>query len=172
MSNIFDICKVCFTFGKSNFTNMKTRFLFPYKWRPIGYILLIVSIGILAYNYFTIGSLSSSTALGNLNPIPLSVWLETIKNDLTYIALILGLLVVGFSKEQIEDEQISQLRLDSLQWAVYVNYIIFILCIIFIYGMDFLGIVLYNTITPLVFFVIRFRWKIYSLNRLLKFGQI
>ena len=81
------------------------------------------------------------------------------------LILILGLLLVAFSKEKVEDEQIAQLRLQSLQWAIYLNYLVFVLCVLFIYGTNFLAVILYNTITPLLIFIIRFRWKLYQLNR-------
>ena len=45
--------------------------------------------------------------------------------------MLVGLIIVAFSKEKIEDEQISQLRLDSLQWAVYLNYIILVISLSF-----------------------------------------
>ncbi len=147
---------------------MKARFLFPHKLRPVGYGLLVLALIIMGLNLYTDGGLFNSTSLNNLNPIPLSVWIEIIKNDFTYVAIIVGLVIIGFSKEPVEDEQIVQLRLESLQWAIYINYAIFILCVLFVYGMNFLSVIIYNTITPLIIFIISFRWKIYSINRDLK----
>lgn len=147
---------------------MKTRFLFPHKFRLIGMILLaIIAIACGMHRYQT-GGIFDSTDLSNLNPIPHDVWLQIIYNDVLQVGIILGLLFVGFSKEKVEDEQLAQLRLDSLQWAVYVNYAVFMLCIIFFYSWTFLSVIIFNVITPLVFFIIRFRWKIYSLNHSLK----
>lgn len=77
-----------------------------------------------------------------------------------------GLFIAAFSKEKIEDEQISLLRLDSLQWAVYVNYLFLIISLIF--TTDTRHILFLNLLVPLVFFIVRFRWKIYQNNRLLK----
>jgi len=94
--------------------------------------------------------------------------MQVIFDDFEYLTVIIGLLLIGFSKEKLEDEQIAQLRLDSLQWAIYVNYGIFIICIIFINGGAFLSVVAYSIVTPIIFFIIRFRWKIYQLNRALK----
>jgi hypothetical protein len=89
-------------------------------------------------------------------------------DDVVYLSLVAGLLLAAFSKEKIEDEQIAQLRSDSLQWAIYVNYGIFIVCTIFINGTDYLSVIMYNVLSPLLFFMIRFRWKMYLLNRSLK----
>jgi hypothetical protein len=146
---------------------MKSSFLFPNRTRIIGYILIIISCIIITFNYYTLGAIMNSTDLSNLDPIPTSIWIEIVKNDITYITMIAGLIIVGFSKEQIEDEQIAQLRLDSLQWAFYINYTIIILAVIFTFGSFFLAIVLYNILTLIICFIIRFRWKIYQQNRLL-----
>jgi hypothetical protein len=147
---------------------MRTRFLFPHKFRLIGIVLLVVIGIICGVHQYQTGGLFSSTYLGNLNPIPHDVWMQMIHNDILQVGIILGLLFIGFSKEKIEDEQLSQLRLDSLQWAIYVNYGLFILCIVFLYDWNFLSVLILNIITPLLFFIIRFRLKIYLINRDLK----
>jgi hypothetical protein len=56
--------------------------------------------------------------------------------------------------------------LDSLQWAVSANYSILFYCFFFVSGVSVLWIVMLNLLTPIVFFIIRFRWKIWQLNRL------
>ncbi|GAA4100188.1 hypothetical protein GCM10022392_25830 [Mucilaginibacter panaciglaebae] len=118
------------------------------------------------------GGLFESTYLGNLEPIPHNVWLQVIYNDVLQVGIILSFLFIGFSKERIEDEQLAQLRLDSLQWSVYVNYALLILCIVFFYNWTFLSVMMFNVITPLIFFIVRFRWKIYSLNRSINTGAL
>ena len=91
---------------------------------------------------------------------------------LFYIAstllVLTGLFLIAFSKEKIEDEQIAQLRLQSLQWAVYLNYFILIMSLFLTNGIDFIDILRLNLWIPLVFFIIRFKWKLYQLTRLLK----
>ena len=147
---------------------MKTRFLFPHSYRMYGWLMLVpfLALGIaflylnfefdfldvnLPYNDF----FNEKTLTGNLT------------DEIAAIGLILSLLFIGFSKERIEDELISQLRLDSLQWSVYVNYLVLALAIVFIHGMAFLDAMVYNMFTLLVFFIIRFRWAIYQESRLL-----
>jgi len=93
---------------------------------------------------------------------------EHILLAIAFILVISGLLFIAFSKEKIEDEQISQLRLDSLQWAVYFNYLLIIISVAFLSNIDFIKVVMINIWTPLVFFIIRFKWVIYRLNRSLK----
>jgi len=50
----------------------------------------------------------------------------------TTLLMTLGLFFVAFARERIEDEQIWQIRLDSLRWAIYINYLILILSLVFI----------------------------------------
>jgi hypothetical protein len=81
----------------------------------------------------------------------------------TALLMALGLFLVAFAKEKIEDEQIWQIRLDSLRWAIYVNYIILITSLVFIN--DTGHILDLNLWVPLIFFIVRFRWVIFRLNR-------
>ena|ERR1700744_2288266 len=152
---------------------MKSRFLFPHKWRVAGFALLLLAAFMVVYNCITSGGITATTGLsGGFFNKPLSEQIAIAANDVEYLSVIIGLLLIGFSKEKVEDEQIVQLRLDSLQWAVYVNYSILILCIILINGLGFLSVMVYNIMSQLIFFIIRFRWKVYQLNLQLKNDEI
>jgi hypothetical protein len=85
-----------------------------------------------------------------------------ITNTLVGALFIVGALFVGFSKEKSEDEFIAKLRLCSLLWAVWVNYILLFLCFLFVYGVSFLSVMLYNMFTVLIIFIVRFN---FILNR-------
>ncbi len=93
---------------------------------------------------------------------------EHLFNIVSTILVLTGLFLIAFSKEKIEDEQISQLRLDSLRWAIYLNYLILLGSLIFTTGIDLFDILRLNIWVPLVFFIVRFRWVIFRLNRSLK----
>jgi hypothetical protein len=146
---------------------MKTRFLFPHKFRTLGYWL--IAVGMLTYA--VTGIYSAQLQIWNVSHHFLGQNMEIIEHDVMLLTLIIGLLLVGFTKEKIEDEQIAQSRLDSLQWAIYFNYIVLMICTIFLNGFDFLGVMIYNMVTPLLFFIIRFRWKIYLLNRVINIEE-
>ncbi|MBV8389438.1 MAG: hypothetical protein JO080_06540 [Mucilaginibacter sp.] len=81
----------------------------------------------------------------------------------TALLMATGLFLVAFAKEKIEDEQIWQIRLDSLRWAIFVNYLVIIICLVFIE--DVPHMLELNLWVPLIFFIIRFRWVIWRLNR-------
>jgi hypothetical protein len=144
---------------------MKSRFLFPNKWMIPGIALFIIGV---AAHFINQSSGNPVGAFHQIHPLFLGIDTQILADDVEYLSLVIGLLLVAFAKEKIEDEQIAQLRADSWQWAIYINYGIFVICTVFINGSDYLGVVAYNVLTPLVFFIIRFWWKIYQLNRSLK----
>ena len=85
-----------------------------------------------------------------------------ITNTLVGTVFILGALMIGFSKEKKEDEFIAKLRLSSLLWAVWVNYILLLLAFIFIYGTGFLSIMIYNMFTVMIIFIGRFNFILFK----------
>lgn len=134
---------------------MKPLFLFPHWCRYLGYILVVVHIPIVLYKN-EIGFDMHGTDAGVFNSRHVFFMLTT-------LLMAVGLFIAAFSKEKIEDEQITQLRLDSLQWAVYVNYLFLIISLVF--STDTEHILFLNLLVPLVFFIIRFRWKMWRLNQ-------
>lgn len=137
---------------------MKSRFLFPYWCRYLGWGLVIAHVPM-----SIIGR-----ANGMINPLdnPPAQSLFTGEHLFficTSLVMALGLFIVAFSREKMEDEQIWHIRLDSLRWAIYINYLVLIASLIFIY--DTAHILELNLWVPLIFFIIRFRWVIYRLNR-------
>src|SRR4030095_2244944 len=57
-----------------------------------------------------------------------------VTNTLVGVIFIIGALMVSLSKEKHEDEFISDLRLSSLLWALWFNYVLLLLAFIFVYG--------------------------------------
>ena len=78
------------------------------------------------------------------------------------ILFIVGAIFVAFSKEKREDEFIANLRLSSLLWAVFVNYLLLIISFAFIYGSAFLNVMIYNMFTVLIIFIARFNYILYK----------
>lgn len=83
---------------------------------------------------------------------------------LTLIAVLflVGALIVSFSKEKIEDEFITKLRLSSLLWSVWVHYILLLVAFIFVWGFSFMDVMIYNMFTILIIFIIRFNYILYK----------
>ena len=89
---------------------------------------------------------------------------NSVIDEIIAIAIIVGGLLVGFSKEKVEDEFIYKLRKDSLVWAIIFNYVILLLAIIFVYDFTFFDILVFNMFTPIIFFVVRFNFLKGRLN--------
>jgi cell division protein FtsW (lipid II flippase) len=141
---------------------MKTRFLFPYWCRFLGYACIVFHIPIILLGKtfdFDFHNIPDEPGLFNHHHLFFMA---------TSLLMLIGLVLVAFAKEKVEDEQISQLRLDSLQWAIYLNYFILIVTLVFTGRQDYQDILQLNLWIPLVFFIIRFRWMIFRLNRSVK----
>lgn len=148
---------------------MKSDLLLPNKYKKVGWIILLPSIvlGVLV----AIGEFDGFSIMFNVFALAydndlfnnkIGVFNTDITNTLAGILCIIGALLVSFSKEKREDEFIANLRLTSLLWAVLVNYGLLLFCFIFIYGISFLHVMVYNMFTVLIIFIIRFN---YLLNR-------
>lgn len=90
---------------------------------------------------------------------------NNISDELILIGLVVGGLLIGFSRVKNEDELIAQIRYESLVWAVYANFGVMLLATIFIYGMYYYHVMLANMFTVLLFFIVRFHLMLYKLNK-------
>jgi hypothetical protein len=154
---------------------MEPRFLFPHRYKIIGWVIAVPSIilGLLVlfndfkfdflsfklpFNYYFADEFESSDDIGNT----FSGFNFT--NEIAIIGSIVGLILVAFSRVKVEDEYVSKIRLESLQWAIYLNFALLILATIFVHGLAFYMVAIYNMISPLLFFVIRFHYIIFFKN--------
>ena len=145
---------------------MTSNLLLPNKFKIIGWFILIPTI--IAGAFLTFTGFDSITlnakvfALLNTEFMSETTYFQFIKTDITQtlvgVLFLIGGLLVSFSKEKIEDEYIAKLRLSSLLWAVGVNYILLLLCFVFVYGTGFLTVMVYNMFTVLIIFIIRFNY--------------
>lgn len=146
---------------------MKSNYLLPNKYKPFGWVLFILGLclGILLFmneyegNYFSMNVLSiySEPFMGSEKGF-FKIIENDIADELISILIIIGGLLVGFSKEKIEDEFIYKLRKDSLVWAILVNYAILLIAIVLVYDFTFFHVLVFNMFTPLVFFILRFNF--------------
>ncbi|MFD1162538.1 hypothetical protein [Hwangdonia seohaensis] len=147
---------------------MKTNYLLPNKLKPLGWILFIGGIisGLIIvfsnYEYEPLKakvlSIFNEGFLGSSEMEYFKIIETGISGELASVAIIIGGLIIGFSKEKVEDEFIFKLRKDSLVWAIIFNYFILLLAIVFIYDLTFFHVLVYNMFTPLLFFIIRFNF--------------
>jgi len=159
---------------------MKTSYLFPNKFKKIGWFLFLIGLFCICYSvliteepaYFTatVYALFAEHIL-NSNPptngFVFNIIENNLFNELFCLLLIVGGLFIAFSKQKVEDEFISKIRLESLVWATYVNYLILILSIVLVYNLSFLLVLELNMFTVLIFFIIRFNWMLVKSAKLL-----
>lgn len=153
---------------------MKTSYLIPHKYKLLGWILfvigiisgLIIFIGEYDYDILKIKVLSIYGRDGLFGTKGFFKIIEnSILDEIVALCIIVGGLLVGFSKECIEDEFIYKLRKDSLVWAIIFNYVVLIFAVLFVYNFSFFDVLVFNMFTPLLFFVIRFNFlKLKSRN--------
>jgi hypothetical protein len=147
---------------------MENLILFPRRYKILGYILAFTgvvlgylllfrdtNISILSYKKpLAGGSFLSFAAYGNFT------------DELAMIAIIIGLFLVAFSKERIEDEMITRIRVNSLYWAVIFNYAVYFLATLYSYldGGIIKYLNLFNLFTPLLIFIGRFNYLLRMRN--------
>ena len=158
---------------KSN--DMTTTFLFPSKFKAIGWILFSTSILalciFLATSYSIDSSLNASvfaiveTPLFG-EPTYFTIIQNSILDEILLVTIIIGGILVGFSQTPDEDEYISKIRFESLIWAMYFNFALMLLATIFFYGFIYFYILSANVFSMLLFFIIRFHIKLYQLKNL------
>lgn len=141
---------------------MKATNLLPHYVKRLGWILLLPSLllGLMVmYFEFEIPGLEMKIPYGNhMNIIVDGPWINTLTDEIVSIIVMVTLILIAFSEEKQEDEWVSKIRLESLQWSVYANYILLILAILFVYDMFFFQALIYNMYTILIFFILRFNY--------------
>jgi hypothetical protein len=153
---------------------MKLNYLFPSKYKKIGWILFFPALilglvtvifdiepeflDVNVFGVFIDEIIGQKKFLGIIN--------NNILNEILGIIMIIGSILVAFSKEINEDEFISKIRLESLVWATYLNYGILFLAFLFVYDLSFLWVMIFNMFTILIFFIIRFNWQIRKFRKI------
>ncbi len=145
---------------------MKTNYLLPNRFKKTGWFLLITGV-ILGIIYLAVQEspdflnfkVFAVADQDFLSPVRFFTMVKTnVFDEIIALLLIFGSVFIALSKEKTEDEYISKIRLESLVWATYVNYAVLVLTIIFVYGLAFLWVLVFNMFTILFFFLIRFNW--------------
>ena len=158
---------------------MKLNYLFPNKYKKIGWLIFIPSaiIGLTTLIFelepnsldFNIPAIFINKLFGDKHFI--GIVNNNILNEILGVLIILSSLLVAFSKEESEDEYISKIRLESLVWAVYFNYAVLLISFLLIFDLAFLWVMIFNMFTILLFFIIRFNWQIYKLKKFVHYEE-
>ncbi|MFC6999635.1 hypothetical protein [Rufibacter roseus] len=151
---------------------MKTRYLFPHRFKKLGWIILIPSLalGLLLLNEVVsfpwldtqVLALYSPKMLGETGASSFTVIENNVADEILACLLIIGTLLVACSETREEDEYIAKLRLESLLWATYVNAAMLLFCLIFVYGLGFYQIMVFNLFTLMLLFLLRFHLVLFQ----------
>lgn len=125
---------------------MKT-FLFPHTFRPIGWIVLVPTLilGILLLD----GILSVDGSV------------ETILTDTAIIGIALGSIFLTCSRERIEDEMTSSIRLKALLTSLYTYVVFLVIWTLAVNGMAYLYVMAASLVMLPIIFVVRFRYEMH-----------
>lgn len=163
---------------------MKTKNLLPNRWKLAGWLLLLVSIPLgmwvliddsnfpfsaeITFPWPFVGSKSEiDHVIDFFDYKEGTITLELI-DEILALGIIAGLMLVGFARLKREDERTAQMRLEALQWALYGNTAVLVLCILLVHGLEFINVMIYNMFTPLLIFVLRFHWLLYKEEKEIK----
>ncbi len=129
--------------------------LFPYRARYVGWLIFIPAAiwGVIALNWELVTENSA-----------FSINFNDFGDEVAGVIVIIGLLLIAFSRERVEDEMIGRMRLEALQWSVYTNYLILTVAILTVYDFAFFNVMIYNMFTLLLVFIGRMRWLMYRHN--------
>lgn len=153
---------------------MSDKLLFANKFKKIGWFILIptsiLGIILIVKDFEFLQMEATVFAIFNDEIFEGKHFFKFIKTDITNtiagILFLIGSILVGFSREKKEDEFIANLRQTSLLWAVFVNSVLLLLAFIFIYGMAFLNVMIYNMFTVLIIFIGRFNYILFKSSKM------
>lgn len=77
-------------------------------------------------------------------------------DEISLLLALTGFLMVVFSKEKNDSEELQLIRYKSFAQAVFINTIFLIFCVLFVYGSSFMAMLVLNIFSVYVFYLIIF----------------
>lgn len=124
-------------------------FLFPHAFRPIGWIVFVPTL--------LLGILLLTGGLSIQNSI-----IETILNDTAIIGIAIGSIFIACSRERIEDEMTSTLRLKALLSSLYTYVALLIIWTLAINGLNYIYVMAASLVILPMIFVVWFRYEMHK----------
>lgn len=126
-------------------------FLFPHCFRLIGWIVLLPTL-----------LLGIMLLCGSLDICGI---LETTLNDTAIIGIALGSIFISCSREHIEDEMTSAIRLKALLTSLYTYIVFLIIWTLAVNGIAYIYIMAASLVMLPLMFVVRFRYEMHKYNQ-------
>jgi hypothetical protein len=148
---------------------MNTKFLFPNACKAIGFVLFLAGLlgGIALIIWEPVMGFFDTQVFAVIEDPVLSekkyfTWIENnILDEIIGSLLIIGGVLLAFSREKTEDEFITTLRMESLLWATYINYGVLLISFWFLFSLTFYWVLILNIFTLLLFFNARYYWILF-----------
>lgn len=158
---------------------MKTKFLLPYAYKRIGWILFFPALILASLVFFgdcepewldvkVIKVFPEEMSLFSGKEEtkgPVGISENNIANELAGMFLLVSCMLLVFSRTRDEDEFIMKLRLESLLWAALVNGLLVLFAIIFTYDFTFFYVMVFNLYLLFLLFIARFHWVLYKFRK-------
>ena len=147
------------------------NYLFNYKYKKIsGWIFyLLIPVGlflllteriqdIFVVNVFSIFSYewfgSEPTGFG---------WIENgLGDEIFTLLIIVSGLINSFSKEKIEDELISRIRLESLSLSLFISFGLIIISTFLVYNLNYMYVLVFNLFLIIFLFNLIFKFRLFK----------
>lgn len=154
-----------------NNINVKGIYLLPKSFRYAGWLLVILGIvsAVFRFHYGIKPEFLEIKVFAIYSSFLQSKYFTFITNniseEITGLLVLTGLLFIAFSKEKNDNEEIMLLRFRSLFLSVYINSIILILSLLFIFGLGFVDVLVLNIFSLPLIYIIVFRYSLFKLNK-------
>ena len=141
--------------------HMTNKLLLPNKYKLLGFVLLLIflALGIAVYLFeFSIPALTVHQRKDRKGIFEVINFTD----EIALTGIIVSLFFIAFAREKNEDEFITHTRLESWQWAVLTNYILLMIATWVVHGFHYIDVMMYNMLTILIIFIIRFHYVLYK----------
>ena len=88
-----------------------------------------------------------------------------VSEELTALLILVGLFILSFTNEKIENDSVSAIRYKSFIFTFYINTVLISLSFLFVYVFGFINILVINVFSPFIIYIILSR---YFLSKILK----
>lgn len=156
---------------------MKKIFLLPHSFKKAGWAILIPTfiIGFMMFidgcNGFPGYLMKGMDPASELYRVLDSNTMGYVLNNIAIIGICVGSLFVTCSREPIEDELITQLRLNALLIALYLSTAFNAVSALCFYGLSYLYVMIGNIFTVLLVFLVVYEVKLWRLKKSLSYEE-
>ena len=144
---------------------MNKEFLLSYGFKKIGWVVLCIAAALGIWALTLDFDYSKVELFRNLE------LKDPLINNYIVIGLWLGVIFVGCSRERVEDEMISRIRLNALLIALYAQATFIIIATLVTNNLDYLNIMIYNLVTYPILFVVTYRLMLWRINKSMTDGE-